>query len=655
MGCAKCTWWLDPDVPVVAGGVEVGRGARGLCRITTPLGHGTLGMTNSVASEPPKPAATPLSIRITKARRALTPTEWNDVPPFAVIIGKNGVGKSQFLEELAYATKATTQSKKAQEIRREGEVLIQVASQDVYPALHIEADWSIVDKATGKLATWFAQQRNYYWSQYREMLAEEGFPPPKVLPGKIGEVFQRQGITPDVPLGRDEFFQVFSPELVTKVLGAPPGTAEAVEQVFAAWWCESIDRKLRDEPPLAGPAPWEKLNELLAQAGLKYTCTIPPDTISKSYLFQVRHNDTGALVDPANMSSGERVIFTLFLWIFSADGGRLPKLLLLDEPDAHLHPEMVRKFVRTVDDVLVKGQGMRVVMTTHSPTTVAVCREDALFEMLGPETPADQQRFRRISRDEAIGRLTAGVPALRISTENRRQVFVEDQRDERLFSALAVCLAKYLRPETGLAFIASGNRKLHESGGCTRVWYLVQQLAQAGNESVFGIVDWDKSANPSERIKVLAHNRRYSIENCIYDPLVLGAFMVKHRLIDESEFTSYVSLSSAEPEQWQRLVDYVTGQVCDVLNMGSDIERVPASPIDGPAVSLPFWYLTVQGHRLEDALRDAFPKLGAFWRDHDQDALMCAVVKHIGRDLPGLFPAELRDVLVEIQEHGRGP
>ena len=62
-------------------------------------------------------------------------------------------------------------------------------------------------------------------------------------------------------------------------------------------------------------------------------------------------------------------------------GRRLPKLLLLDEVDAVLHPSMVVALVTTVKSLFVP-QGTKVLMTSHSPMTVAAIDEADIFRVV---------------------------------------------------------------------------------------------------------------------------------------------------------------------------------------------------------------------------------------------------------------------------------
>lgn len=86
------------------------------------------------------------------------------------------------------------------------------------------------------------------------------------------------------------------------------------------------------------------------------------------------------------LSSGEKVIVKLIIWAMGTDirGNRI-NTMLLDEPDAHLHPSMCKMMVEILSEISKPkeegGSGIRVIITTHSPSTVAFAPEGSLFVM----------------------------------------------------------------------------------------------------------------------------------------------------------------------------------------------------------------------------------------------------------------------------------
>ena len=126
-------------------------------------------------------------------------------------------------------------------------------------------------------------------------------------------------------------------------------------------------------------------------------------------------------------------MFMVALWFFSFSQrpeGRIlndtQRLLLLDEPDAHLHPALTRTFLQVMLSELVEKHGVRIIMSTHSASTAALAPDSSLF-MMCRQTPRIRQAT---SRWEALGQLTAGF--LTIGSE-LKCVFVEDEVDREFY------------------------------------------------------------------------------------------------------------------------------------------------------------------------------------------------------------------------------
>lgn len=183
-----------------------------------------------------------------------------------------------------------------------------------------------------------------------------------------------------------------------------------------------------------GMPPWDLLNEVLETIGLDYRISPPAsDDDSVPYELRLTHLVTNVAVQVNQLSSGEMTLLGLAMSLYSGlHLGKetwLPQVLLLDEPDASLHPSMIRSLLRVIEDIFVQRHGMKVMLATHSPTTVALAPEAALYTISRTGSP----RLKRASRDEALRTLMVGLPTLSIRDENRIPVFVESEDDESCY------------------------------------------------------------------------------------------------------------------------------------------------------------------------------------------------------------------------------
>ncbi|MDW9228059.1 AAA domain protein [Burkholderia cepacia] len=138
-----------------------------------------------------------------------------------------------------------------------------------------------------------------------------------------------------------------------------------------------------------GDPPWETFNRLCKEADLKFE-VLPPVVERRSilgrpvagYSLMIRDTVRGTVVSESEASAGERVMLSVVAWRFLAEAAGIHyKVMLLDEPDAHLHPSLVKQFLRVLETVMVDRHGARVILTTHSPSTVALARDGQVFEM----------------------------------------------------------------------------------------------------------------------------------------------------------------------------------------------------------------------------------------------------------------------------------
>ena len=142
-----------------------------------------------------------------------------------------------------------------------------------------------------------------------------------------------------------------------------------------------------------GPAPWRLANDLLAAAGFKYQLVSPLDSSLDSYELKVAEAGRPTHIQLDSLSTGEKTILGIVMAIFRAEHlEQRPKLLLMDEPDANLHSSQIRNLLDAIQQVLVGKYGCRTVLTTHRPETIAWAPKGSLFEMVGEPVLVKRQK-----------------------------------------------------------------------------------------------------------------------------------------------------------------------------------------------------------------------------------------------------------------------
>lgn len=393
-----------------------------------------------------------------------------------------------------------------------------------------------------------------------------------------------------------------------------------------------------------GPPPWDFVNRILEESKLNFRVDSPPLYESSQYEPKLTKVSSDVEMRFQDLSSGEKVLMSFALCLYNTQETRqkkeFPKLLLLDEIDGPLHPSMAASLLATINNVLVKERNVAVIMTTHSPSTVALAPEDSVYVM-DPTGP----RLVKSSKGAALSILTAGVPTLSVSFDGRRQVFVESFRDAKIYDSLYQKYKGHLNTERSLAFVEVGrvnSEGIEQNSGCTQVIRIVGDLAAGGNHSVLGLVDWDGGRKPTNRVHVLSHGVRNGLESLLYDPLLLLSllvrencpYMVERGLFPDNE--SYTSIATWGDSCWQEYVDKLQSYIFSgSLNTGRIID---IKYLSGISLRIRQDYLYLDDHRLEEKLISLF---GFIKPKAKGSGLMQYIIDTVLKDHPGFVPKDL--------------
>ena len=130
--------------------------------------------------------------------------------------------------------------------------------------------------------------------------------------------------------------------------------------------------------------PWDTFNQILEKANFKYKVEFVPSH-NEEYPSPIKLIDNQLGVTNANLdglSSGEKTIIALIFVLYHASrNGEFPQVILFDEPDAHLHPSLTQLFLDVIQKILVEEQKVKVIITTHSPSTIALAPNDSIYKM----------------------------------------------------------------------------------------------------------------------------------------------------------------------------------------------------------------------------------------------------------------------------------
>ncbi|WP_415775306.1 AAA family ATPase [Shewanella oncorhynchi] len=358
---------------------------------------------------------------------------------------------------------------------------------------------------------------------------------------------------------------------------------------------------------LHGIPPWEIANEIFKDAGLDFYLTHPEHYTTVTFTPQLKKRSNNKLVSIETLSSGERILMSFALCLLHSKDTRnvvvTPKIFLFDEVDASLHPQMSKQLLDVIVMNLVEKQGIKVIMTTHSPSTVAMAPEDSIYVK-----HSEDPKLQKSSKDEAINILTSGIPTLSININSRKNVFVESKNDEFRYSYIYNQLKTYLKSPFSLNFIAMGSKKSTGEdigSGCKNVITMVDKLREAKNNNIYGLIDWDTELKrtSNNHIQVLGYGKWYAIENCILDPLILLLYLLDHSPVIANQFIQddsihYNNLLTSELSTIQSAVDRLQSCILstDIINEIDD--KIEFEYIGGLKLSILQKYAHYNGHDL---------------------------------------------------------
>lgn len=375
------------------------------------------------------------------------------------------------------------------------------------------------------------------------------------------------------------------------------------------------------------PEPWIKLNEIFDEHRIPfYVKEISNNSFhdSMDYTFNLYKNNDNEPILFNELSSGEQIIIGIILKLFTyqsySDDLQLPQLIIFDEPDANLHPEICKLLIDVLNDTFVNKYGIKVIITTHSATTVALAPEDSIYELKnGIETS-----LKKVTKDYALNLLTGFIPTLNIDYRNHRQVFVEAPNDRYYYQSIFDIHSQNKKLDYKLYFVSNDAGK----GNCETVKTIVNTLRSSGLSTTWGIIDKDKDNKSENFVLVHGEDERYSIENFLFDPIYVVCLMIKDNIMrsrDElglDEFYIETNLKYEKEEIVQKFSNFFFEKICGhkkfmLLNKNKEIAEVEY--YSGHKLSIPKWYLEIQGHDdLVPALKVQLEPLFSKYRNNNQ-------------------------------------
>lgn len=585
-----------------------------------------------------------MRVSVRKRYKSIRVIQEFEIPDFVVLTGKNGSGKSHLMELMTQLDKC--------HIYDDQKILSQIKYipfNGLNP--HIDENCEYLGLTNARKQAWNEVKNQlsnfrifrdrHHWSldqylnsdQQRKKVLDKWV---KLANGKIEDITEELFA---------ENYEISSEEIFSSQFASifKLYQVRLIENKFNKFLNETEgqnNKVLTDDEfeSLYGPKPWDLINRMLSRAGLTYRVNYPEGS-KKELDFKLHLTDvnTGIEIQVNDLSTGEKVLMSLALSIYNTkEEMARPDILLLDEPDAALHPEFSKVLVGAIKESIVNEAKVKVIISTHSPMTVALSPEESIFLMdKGRSKPV------KISKQQAVNVLTKDLDNVRLSFENRRQVFVESIYDVQYYNRIVPLISAYL--PTTPQFLPP---KSSSGSNCDEVGDIVNALRGLGNDLVYGIKDFDNKNHSSKYVLILGENVRYAIDNYVFDPIYVAFLLVREGILKTDTLglpaLNYVQLGRLDAAGVQTMIDYV------VSTLGlSSMNQITYTVQSGQQFVATKEYFLIKGHNLEAIIKATWSPLNGIAKGGD-NVLKNYMLDRVWSDYPGFVPTDIVELFKKI-------
>lgn len=214
-------------------------------------------------------------------------------------------------------------------------------------------------------------------------------------------------------------------------------------------------------------------------------------------------------IDLDDLSSGEKEILHIVVRFHQLKPCGC--VILLDEADAHLHPDLGRRYLHELREL---ARGNQLIVTTHSPQMMMEAGSEALYGVMKQPSPRGESQLVRVTeKDELHNALSELMGSRGLISINERIIFIEG---EEASADLAIYEAFYPPARYNVSFVPAG-----DSATVRKTAERVNDLltARVGFQQFFCIVDGDieRSVVDPTAGKRLFGLPVYHVENLLLD------------------------------------------------------------------------------------------------------------------------------------------
>ena len=398
-----------------------------------------------------------MKLRLAKPYKSIKSLQvLDELPNFTLITGINGSGKTQLLESISTSDIDILID---DEVIATSDIIfvkfgeLNVAGNNTYSsALAHQACDNVWNEFSNWRAQFFSELSQVRagddskgaFLQYIQRFRNINDPNRENIIRAIAETLDREPETELRKISKHHFWKhLFDPETATSDVNF---FSQNFAKLFAEYQVTLLKQRIYkyfneagyEEAPSVNPIeldeleankPWDFVNEVLTAARFDFK-VLPPDfwdTSEFDYTIQLEKKSTGDKVAFEELSTGEQVLFALALVRYKAERQSkiFPKLILLDEPDAPLHPAMTENLIDVISKVFVAQYDTKVIMTTHAPASVALAPDESVYLLeVVVDTNNRGVALNASNKSDALQTLSSGFVAV-TKDENQSRVNIE--------------------------------------------------------------------------------------------------------------------------------------------------------------------------------------------------------------------------------------
>ena len=148
---------------------------------------------------------------------------------------------------------------------------------------------------------------------------------------------------------------------------------------------------------------------------------------------QLQENQSKVSSSFNNLSSGHQVIMISLIQLVERITERT--LVILDEPENHLHPPLLSAFIRTLSELLIEQNGVSII-ATHSPIILQEVPKSCVWKINRSGYEVAANRLEMESFGATISSLTHEVFGLEVNNSGFHKMLIEEVNKGESFNSI---------------------------------------------------------------------------------------------------------------------------------------------------------------------------------------------------------------------------